>query len=119
MLGKLFISCVMATVYSYTSDLFPTSARSAAVGLCSTFGRVGGILAPIIATAVSKLRKILRYWRLPEFTAYTQGRKIDPALPFIVFAGVNLSVGLLCLLLPETNKTTLPDTVEEAEEMEK
>ncbi|KAK4024994.1 hypothetical protein OUZ56_010492 [Daphnia magna] len=44
MLGKLFISCVMATVYSYTSDLFPTSARSAAVGLCSTFGRVGGIL---------------------------------------------------------------------------
>ncbi|KAK4024948.1 hypothetical protein OUZ56_010443 [Daphnia magna] len=98
MLGKLFISCVMATVYSYTSDLFPTSARSAAVGLCSTFGRVGGILAPIIATA---------------------GRKIDPALPFIVFAGVNLSVGLLCLLLPETNKTTLPDTVEEAEEMEK
>jgi MFS family permease len=52
MFGKLFISCVLATVYSYTSDLFPTPARSAAVGLCSTSGRVGGILAPIIASAV-------------------------------------------------------------------
>lgn len=52
MIGKLFISCVMATVYSYTSDLFPTPARSAAVGICSTTGRIGGILAPIIANAV-------------------------------------------------------------------
>ncbi|XP_046657878.1 organic cation transporter protein-like [Daphnia pulicaria] len=98
MFGKLFISCVLATVYSYTSDLFPTPARSAAVGLCSTSGRVGGILAPIIASA---------------------GRKVDPALPFIIFAGVNISVGVLCLLLPETNKITLPATVQEAVDMEK
>lgn len=55
MIGKLFMSCVMATVYSYTADLFPTPARSAAVGLCSTSGRIGGIMAPIIANAV-------RFW---------------------------------------------------------
>lgn len=48
-----------------------------------------------------------------------QGRKIDPALPFIIFAVVNISVGILCLLLPETNKITLPATVQEAVDMEK
>lgn len=53
MIGKLLISSVMATVSLYTSDLFPTPVRSAALGLCSTSGRVGGILAPIIANAVS------------------------------------------------------------------
>jgi OCT family organic cation transporter-like MFS transporter 4/5 len=59
MFGKLFISCVLATVYSYTSDLFPTPARSAAVGLCSTSGRIGGILAPIIANAVKRIDQVI------------------------------------------------------------
>lgn len=48
-----------------------------------------------------------------------KGRNVDPALPFIIFASVNMSVGALCLLLPETNKITLPATVEEAEDMQK
>jgi len=53
LLGKLFISCCFAGIYSFTSELFPTAARSAAMGLCSTSGRIGGIAAPIIADLVS------------------------------------------------------------------
>ncbi len=54
-----------------------------------------------------------------EFLGFVQGRKFDPALPFIIFAGVNISVGVLCLLLPETKKIALPATVQEAVDMEK
>lgn len=50
--GKFFTAYILGCVYSYTSELFPTNSRSAAVGLCSTFGRIGGILAPIVANLV-------------------------------------------------------------------
>lgn len=53
--AKFFISTSFAGVYSYTSELFPTAARSAAVGVCSTFGRLGGILAPIIDSMVNEV----------------------------------------------------------------
>ena len=52
LVGKLFISCCFAGIYSFTSELFPTTVRSAAMGLCSTCGRIGGIMAPIIADMV-------------------------------------------------------------------
>ena len=52
--GKFFVAGVYAAVYSYTAELFPTSTRSAAVGVCSTSGRIGGILAPILADAVTE-----------------------------------------------------------------
>lgn len=49
----------------------------------------------------------------------TQGRRVSPALPYIIFAGVNIVVGVLCLFLPETNGIHLPATVDEALDMEK
>lgn len=39
-------------------------------------------------------------------------------MPFIIFAGVNISVGILTLLLPETKDRTLPATIQEAEDLE-
>lgn len=53
LLGKMFIACCFGGVYSYTTELFPTAARSAAVGLCSTSGRIGGVMAPIIVDLVA------------------------------------------------------------------
>ncbi|XP_059353609.1 organic cation transporter protein-like isoform X2 [Daphnia carinata] len=98
MVAKLFAACVTATLYSYTSELFPTFGRSAIVGLCSTCGRIGGILAPIISD-----------W----------GKRSDvhASMPFFVFATINILVGLLCFLLPETRKTSFPSTIKEAIEM--
>jgi len=96
MIGKFFTSFILGCVYAYTSELFPTNSRSAAVGLCSTFGRIGGILAPIVADL---------------------GRRTGPTVPFIIFAVVNIIVGFICLVLPETNNLPLPSTIQEAKNM--
>ena len=58
LIGKFFGALVLSACYAYTSELFHTSARSAALGLCSTFGRIGGILAPTIAKTVKLLFKL-------------------------------------------------------------
>lgn len=52
LLGKMFVTAVMMMLYSYTSEVFPTAVRSSAVGLCSTFGRIGSTVAPLIAEKV-------------------------------------------------------------------
>ncbi|XP_046458204.1 organic cation transporter protein-like [Daphnia pulex] len=98
LIGKFFISTVMAVLYSFTAELFPTETRGVTVGISSTLGHFGGVVAPILADA---------------------GRKIDPAFPYIIFAIVNVCVGILGLLLPETNHLPLPTTIQEAVDMEK
>jgi len=95
LIGKMFIACCFGGIYSYTTELFPTTSRSAAIGLCSTSGRIGGIMAPIIADL---------------------GRNVDPTIPFIVFAIICIMVAILGFTLPETNNLPLPSTVHEAEE---
>lgn len=75
MIGKLLISCVMATVSLYTSDLFPTSVRGVAIGLCSTSGRIGGILAPIIANAVSLFEYIFLNQKIAKKLVFSIGSK--------------------------------------------
>lgn len=35
-------------MYAYTPELYPTSVRSTGVGLAASFGRVGGIIAPLL-----------------------------------------------------------------------
>ncbi|XP_046463250.1 solute carrier family 22 member 6-like [Daphnia pulex] len=99
LIAKLFAACVTATLFSYTSELFPTSSRSAMVGLCSTSGRIGGIIAPIISD-----------W----------GKNNGQTnIPFFIFATINILIGFLSLLLPETKDTAFPATINEAIEMEK
>ena len=48
-----------------------------------------------------------------------QGRRVYPALPYITFAVVNVVVGVLCLLLPETRNTPFPATIQDAVDLEK
>jgi hypothetical protein len=43
-----------------------------------------------------------------------KGRTLNPAVPYIIFAAVNLTVGLLSLLLPETRGVALPATAAQA-----
>jgi len=93
LIGKLFATINFDVIYSHTSELFPTNSRSSAVGLCSTAGRIGSILAPIIAN---------------------MGRTLGSEVPFIIFAVINIMVGFLCLVLPETNNLPLPSTMEQA-----
>lgn len=52
--AKLCISMVFASVYIYTMELFPTLVRHTLVGLCSTVGRVGCIVAPLTPLLVGQ-----------------------------------------------------------------
>jgi putative MFS transporter len=45
---SFFLNGTYAGVYSYTPEVFPTWVRATGVGLSSSFGRIGGILAPLL-----------------------------------------------------------------------
>ena len=53
LLGKFCSAMQNVTIVMMTSELFHTSVRGIAIALCSTVAKIGGILAPIIATLVS------------------------------------------------------------------
>ena len=44
--GKFLISMTFAIAYLYTAELFPTKVRNLAVGLASTFARIGKNIHP-------------------------------------------------------------------------
>ena len=39
-------------LYTYSPELYPTEARSTGVGWAAAFGRIGGILAPMVVAAM-------------------------------------------------------------------
>ncbi|XP_054752662.1 organic cation transporter protein-like [Lytechinus pictus] len=93
MIGKFGISASFAILYLYTAELYPTNIRSAAMGMCSMFSRISGILAPLILT-------LARIWT---------------PLPLVIYGSVSVIAGLLTLFLPETLGQKLPETIEEGE----
>ncbi|XP_041982920.1 organic cation transporter protein-like [Aricia agestis] len=99
-LGSLGVSCasIVATcIYIYTSEIFPTVVRNMGLGACSTFMRVGSMVAPFISNMSLTV----------------------PWLPTVVFGIAPISSGLVCLLLPETRGTSLPDSLEDIKVPEK
>ncbi|KAJ1519978.1 hypothetical protein ONE63_004210 [Megalurothrips usitatus] len=96
MLGKFAITISFIVVYIITAEMFPTKVRQSMVSYGSTFGRIGSILAPqtpLLAT-------------------------VGEALPMTLFGVVSLSSGMLALLFPETTDRPLPETIEEAENLD-
>ena len=92
-IGKFSATVNFNSIYFYTCELFPTHLRSSAIGLCSTLGRVGAM----VAVACSGLD-----W-------------VSPALPPAIMAAPAAMAALLLLRIPqpETKNCALPDTVEE------
>ncbi len=95
LIGKFGSAAAFSIVFLYTAELFPTSMRNSAVGMCSTLARFGGILAPTVA----------------------QLGHNQPKLPFMIFGTATLIGGVAAYLLPETKGKKLPDTVQEAVDM--
>jgi len=93
MTGKYISQVCWGIVYLYTTELFPTVVRSVALSFACSMARLGSMAAPFIAS--------LSY--------------IDPILPIFIFGSVTFIAGLQAIMLPETNKKKLPDTIEEGE----
>jgi len=45
---SFFMNGTYAGIYAYTPELYPTSIRSTGMGVASSFGRIGGLAAPLI-----------------------------------------------------------------------
>nr|XP_046487141.1 organic cation transporter protein-like [Neodiprion pinetum] len=93
MIGKLTITVSYSTLYIFTSEQYPTSVRNIGVGTCSATARLGGVVAPLIL----------------------QLSRISSLLPLITMGCSIVLAVLLLLLLPETSKKKLPETIEEVE----
>ncbi|KAI3366581.1 hypothetical protein L3Q82_009195, partial [Scortum barcoo] len=49
---RSLVSMNFNVVYIYTAEVYPTAARSLGMGFCTSFSRIGGMIAPFIAQSV-------------------------------------------------------------------
>ncbi|XP_071216890.1 solute carrier family 22 member 13 isoform X1 [Salvelinus alpinus] len=91
--GRFFMSNAGSICNVYFQELFPTSVRQTAIGLGSIAIRIAGILSPMLNILATY------HWSIPT----------------IVFSSLSLVGGALVFLLPETRRTELPDSTDEAE----
>ncbi|GBO26879.1 Solute carrier family 22 member 16 [Araneus ventricosus] len=88
--GLFFSAASFDTGYVYTSEIYPTVMRNAALGSSSTVARIGALLAPF----VHQLADVTYPW-----------------VPIAVPGALSVMSGFLVLLLPESKGKTLSDTL--------
>lgn len=93
--GKLFITQAVAIIHQLETELYPTLLRGTGIGIHYT------------VTAISLV--------ISQYIIYTNN--VWNVLPLIVMAGLNMVASFVCLFLPETCGKSLPDTVEDAEQI--
>ncbi|XP_078483982.1 solute carrier family 22 member 21-like [Ciona intestinalis] len=97
MIGKFFITTAMSIVILYTGELFPTLLRNTTYGIASATSKIGSAISPFIIFA---------------------GETMNLSIPFYVTGCLSLLSAFLTIWLPETKVTGLPNTVDEALELE-
>ena len=97
MVGIFGMAGTYNLVYIYTSELFPTVVRNAALGLTTQASGIGSIIAPVVVVA---------------------GR-YHSALPFAIFGAMAIAGSLLSLGLPETLHQPMFETLEGLDKGEK
>lgn len=96
MIAKGAVTVAYTTLYTFTSELFPTVIRNTAVGCCSTVARLGAITASFIA-----------------FFLVDRFGRVVMIVPFTILAICAAIVSWLTL--PETANKQLPDSISEIE----
>ncbi|XP_071746425.1 organic cation transporter protein isoform X2 [Lepeophtheirus salmonis] len=97
LLGKFGGTACFAIVFVYAAELFPTNIRNTAIGCCSCVARLGGFCAFIIGLLKS----------------------VWGPLPMILVGIIASVAGVLALGFPETIGSSLPETKEDALNIEK
>jgi len=95
--GKLFATTVFSMVYSVTSEVFPSNARTTAISLGSMTSRVGSMISPFVLQLQSSL---------PWFTQ-------------TLFGTFSILSGFATMLYPETSNVEFIDNLDQAEEFYK
>lgn len=96
-LAMCSLSVSFAIANLYAGEVFPTVLRSTGVGVVTTFGGIGSMIAPFI-TGLS----VIVYW-----------------LPPVLFGAFCLVAAVMVLPLPETRGALLPETLEDGEKFGK
>ncbi|CAD7691600.1 unnamed protein product [Nyctereutes procyonoides] len=96
--GRMGITIVFQMVCLVNAELYPTFVRNLGVMVCSSLCDLGGIITPFLVF------RLMGVWQ---------------GLPLTLFAGLGLVAGGMALLLPETKGITLPETIEDAENLGK
>ncbi|GBM57807.1 Organic cation transporter protein [Araneus ventricosus] len=94
--GKFCVTASFCIVYIFTAEIFPTTVRNAGLGLASVSGQMGSLASPF-------MREL--------------GKTRHPLVPHIVYGVLAAAGSGLVLLLPETNNCIVPDTLQEATEI--
>lgn len=102
LVGRLAVTAAFGIIYLFVCEIYPTVARNGALGIFSTFNRIGSITAPYIMI-------------LGDYVKGNFGK----GLPFILLAFFTLVSGPLVLLLPESAGRCIPDTLKEAKMMKR
>eukprot|EP00112_Aurelia_sp_Birch-Aquarium-sp1_P026753 Seg97.16 transcript_id=Seg97.16/GoldUCD/mRNA.D3Y31 product="Solute carrier family 22 member 3" protein_id=Seg97.16/GoldUCD/D3Y31 len=92
LVGKLGITVAFDIMYLWSSEIYPTVTRSAAIGYLQVTARIGSALAPWVA-------KWLQIFHV--------------ALPFSLMGGLSFIAGMLLLLLPETKNCKTADVLDD------
>jgi len=90
LVGRFGIAASFNMIFLYTTELFPTIVRSAALGSCSLVARIGGIAAP----------QIILF------------RRFHHSLPSLIFGATALAACFVATLLPETKGVVAEDSLE-------
>lgn len=98
MVGKFCITCSFGMIYVYSAEIFPTVVRNVGVGSSSMIGRIGSILAAFVKEL---------------------GQVTHPAVPLAFFGVLALIDSLVIFCLPETKGREMPDTFQEAKDLER
>ncbi|XP_073705799.1 solute carrier family 22 member 13-like [Garra rufa] len=91
--GRFLMNAAGSVCNIYIQELFPTSIRQTAMGLGTTAARAASMLSPVV--------------NMLEIYHFT--------IPTLVFGSLALVSGITAFLLPETRRTELPSSTEEAE----
>ncbi|CAL1299082.1 unnamed protein product [Larinioides sclopetarius] len=94
--GKFCVTASFCILYIFTAEIFPTTVRNAGLGLASVSGQIGSLASPF-------MREL--------------GKAVHPLVPNIVYGILAAAGTALVLLLPETNNCIVPDTPQEAKDI--